>query len=90
MILGADWTDILYKAMWTKPEGVLKLKKKMAAGSLPLSMIQINNVTIEKGSITIDGTSLTVVHSGKNTFSVAIIPYTYEHTRFKTYKVGSM
>jgi len=49
-----------------------------------------NNPTIEKGSITIDGTSLTVVNSGKNTFSVAIIPYTYEHTGFNTYKVGSI
>lgn len=48
-----------------------------------------NNITIEKGSITIDGTSLTVVNSGKNTFSVAIIPYTLENTLFKTYKVGS-
>lgn len=48
------------------------------------------NPTIEKGSITIDGTSLTVVDSGKNTFSVAIIPYTYEHTRFNTYKVGTV
>lgn len=46
------------------------------------------NPTIEKGSITIDGTSLTVVNSGSNTFQVAIIPYTYEHTRFKTYKKG--
>ncbi len=50
----------------------------------------LNNPTIEKGSITIDGTSLTVVDSGKNTFSVAIIPYTYENTRFKTYKVGTV
>ncbi|WP_224485439.1 riboflavin synthase [Robertkochia aurantiaca] len=49
----------------------------------------LNNVTIEKGSITIDGTSLTVVDSGKNEFSVAIIPYTYEHTLFKTYRVGT-
>jgi len=48
-----------------------------------------NNVTIEKGSITIDGVSLTVVDSGKNTFSVAIIPYTYENTRFNAYEVGS-
>jgi len=47
------------------------------------------NPTIEKGSITIDGTSLTVVNSGKNLFSVAIIPYTYEHTRFKSYKIGT-
>lgn len=48
-----------------------------------------NNVTIEKGSITVDGVSLTVVDSHKTGFSVAIIPYTYEHTRFHTYKVGS-
>ena len=46
-------------------------------------------VTIEKGSITVDGTSLTVVDSKDNGFSVAIIPYTYEHTRFKHYQVGT-
>ncbi|MGY5354714.1 riboflavin synthase [Wenyingzhuangia sp. IMCC45467] len=50
----------------------------------------LGNLTIEKGSITIDGTSLTVVNSGKNSFSVAIIPYTYEHTRFKQYKIGTI
>lgn len=49
----------------------------------------LNNVTIEKGSITIDGTSLTVVDSKESQFSVAIIPYTYDHTRFKEYQVGS-
>lgn len=48
------------------------------------------NVTIEKGSVTIDGTSLTVVDSSKNSFSVAIIPYTYEHTNFKNYKKGTV
>lgn len=48
------------------------------------------NITIEKGSITIDGTSLTVVNSKKDEFSVAIIPYTYMHTRFKNYKIGSI
>ena len=48
------------------------------------------NPTIEKGSITIDGTSLTVVDSGKNTFSVAIIPYTYENTRFGSYAKGTV
>ncbi|NER14252.1 riboflavin synthase [Leptobacterium flavescens] len=51
---------------------------------------QLNNITIEKGSITVDGTSLTVVNSGKNNFSVAIIPYTYEHTNFCNYKVGTV
>lgn len=50
----------------------------------------LNNITIEKGSITIDGTSLTVVNSKQNSFSVAIIPYTYEHTRFKEYKIGTI
>ena len=47
------------------------------------------NVTIEKGSVTIDGVSLTVVNSSASEFSVAIIPYTYEHTRFNSYRVGS-
>ncbi|MDM1406174.1 riboflavin synthase [Myroides sp. DF42-4-2] len=49
---------------------------------------QVKHTTIPKGSITIDGTSLTVVDSGINTFSVAIIPYTKEHTIFKNYQVG--
>ncbi len=48
----------------------------------------IGNITIEKGSITVNGVSLTVVNSRKNEFSVAIIPYTYEHTTFKTLKEG--
>ncbi len=49
-----------------------------------------NNITIEKGSITINGVSLTVVNSQKNSFSVAIIPYTYEFTNFHTFKVGTV
>ena len=49
----------------------------------------LNNITIEKGSITVNGTSLTVVNSAKNSFSVAIIPYTYEHTIFHTFNVGT-
>lgn len=49
----------------------------------------LNNITIEKGSITVNGVSLTVVDSKDNEFSVAIIPYTYEHTNFKDFKVGT-
>jgi riboflavin synthase len=49
----------------------------------------LNNITIEKGSITVNGTSLTVVDSLKNEFSVAIIPYTYEHTNFKNIATGT-
>lgn len=48
----------------------------------------LSNITIEKGSITINGTSLTVVNSKLNEFSVAIIPYTYENTIFSTIKIG--
>lgn len=48
----------------------------------------IGNFTIEKGSITVNGVSLTVVDSGKNSFSVAIIPYTLDHTTFKQLQVG--
>ncbi|MFV8335657.1 riboflavin synthase [Flavobacterium sp. RSP29] len=50
---------------------------------------KLNNITIEKGSITVNGVSLTVVNSKKNEFSVAIIPYTHEHTNFKTFEVGT-
>ncbi|GIZ07917.1 riboflavin synthase [Flavobacterium sp. UMI-01] len=49
----------------------------------------LQNITIEKGSITVNGVSLTVVNSKKNQFSVAIIPYTYEHTNFKNFQVGT-
>ena len=50
----------------------------------------LNNITIEKGSITVNGVSLTVVNSKTNMFSVAIIPYTYEHTNFNTFIIGSI
>lgn len=50
----------------------------------------LHNITIEKGSITVNGTSLTVVNSKRNAFSVAIIPYTYNHTTFQYLKVGSI
>ena len=48
------------------------------------------NITIEKGSITINGVSLTVINSKKSSFSVAIIPYTYKNTNFHKIKKGSI
>lgn len=48
------------------------------------------NVTIEKGSICVNGTSLTVVGSAAHSFGVAIIPYTYEHTVFHQLRVGDL
>ncbi len=50
----------------------------------------IGNVTVEKGSICVNGISLTVVNSQKNSFSVAIIPYTFEHTNLQQVRVGSV
>ncbi len=50
----------------------------------------LGNVTVEKGSICINGVSLTVVNSGMGQFSVAIIPYTYEHTNFHQIEVGTV
>jgi riboflavin synthase len=47
------------------------------------------NVTVEKGSICVNGISLTVVNSGPNYFSVAIIPYTWEHTNLQQVRIGS-
>jgi riboflavin synthase len=46
--------------------------------------------TVQKGSITINGVSLTVVDSEKGMFSVCIIPYTYEHTNFHTFEKGTI
>src|SRR5690606_42023540 len=51
---------------------------------------KLNNMTIEKGSITVNGVSLTVVDSDKSAFSVAVIPYTFEHTNFKYLKKGDV
>ena len=48
------------------------------------------NITVEKGSISVDGVSLTVVNSRDDRFSVAIIPFTYEVTNFHNYKVGTI
>jgi riboflavin synthase len=47
------------------------------------------NITVSKGSVCVNGASLTVVASGINTFSVCIIPYTHDHTNFRFFKVGS-
>jgi len=50
----------------------------------------IGNVTVEKGSICVNGISLTVVNSKANSFSVAIIPYTFEHTNLQQVREGSV
>lgn len=49
-----------------------------------------NNITVEKGSVCVNGVSLTVVNSKDNSFSVCIIPYTFEHTNFHSIKPGTI
>src|SRR5574344_2477988 len=47
-------------------------------------------ITVDKGSVTVNGVSLTVCNPTDDTFQVAIRPYTYEHTNFHTFKIGSI
>lgn len=49
---------------------------------------EFSGLIVDKGSICVNGTSLTVVQSGRGSFSVTIIPYTFEHTNFHTLKSG--
>jgi riboflavin synthase alpha subunit len=48
----------------------------------------LGNITVEKGSVCVNGVSLTCFNAINNGFTVAIIPYTYEHTNFKSLKAG--
>ena len=50
----------------------------------------LNNITVEKGSVCVNGISLTVVNSQQDEFSVFIIPYTYEHTNLHEVKTGDV
>ena len=52
--------------------------------------INEEHITVEKGSVSVNGVSLTVVNSKKNSFQVAIIPFTHEVTNFHTFKQGSV
>lgn len=53
-------------------------------------MAQRGYVTVDKGSVTVNGVSLTVCNPTEDTFQVAIIPYTYEHTNFHTFAQGTV
>lgn len=64
--------------------------KEMQDGSWKFTFTyDYDQPTVPKGSITVNGTSLTVVDSEKGKFSVCIIPYTYDHTNFHTIEIGS-
>lgn len=65
-----------------------KITEELGSWYFTFKYEKSDNITIEKGSIAINGISLTVVDSQTNKFSVAIIPYTYNHTNFKNLNIG--
>ncbi len=67
----------------------IDLKEENGSWTYAFEYENKGNITVEKGSITINGVSLTVVNSKENQFSVCIIPYTKEHTTFNTLKVSN-
>ena len=56
---------------------------------VPREMAAKGYMTVEKGSVTVNGVSLTVCDSERDSFRVAIIPYTFDHTNFHTFEVGT-
>ncbi len=58
--------------------------------SFEKEMAKRGYITVDKGSVTVNGVSLTVCNPTDDTFQVAIIPYTYEHTNFHTFEIGSV
>ena len=67
-----------------------EVKKEDGSHVFTFEYKESDNLTVEKGSVCVNGVSLTVVNSKDNSFSVAIIPYTFEHTNFHNFKVGTV
>ena len=68
----------------------IKLKEDNGSHILTFEHKDSDNITVEKGSVCVNGVSLTVVNSKANSFSVAIIPYTFKYTNLHTVKVGTV
>ena len=67
-----------------------EVKKEDGSHVFTFEYKESDNLTVEKGSVCVNGVSLTVVNSEDNSFSVAIIPYTFTHTNFHTVKEGTV
>ena len=67
-----------------------EIKKEDGSHVFTFEYKDSDNITVEKGSVCVNGASLTVVNSKDDSFSVAIIPYTFEHTNFHTFEVGTV
>ena len=68
----------------------VEVKKENGSYVYTFKHKESDNMTVEKGSVCVNGISLTVVNSKHTSFSVAIIPYTHEHTNFHELKEGSV
>ncbi len=68
----------------------IKVKENLGSHIYTFRYKGLENITVEKGSICVNGVSLTVINSKENSFSVAIIPYTYEHTNLHKVKVNTI
>ena len=67
-----------------------KLKEDNGSHIFTFDYEDSDNITVEKGSVCVNGVSLTVINSKQNSFSAAIIPYTFKHTNFHTVKLGML
>ena len=85
-----DQTGVCKKVEETNGSWVFTFEYEASPERIHSGMDSKNNITVEKGSICVNGVSLTVVNSASNTFSVCIIPFTFEHTNFKNIKEGSI
>ena len=65
-----------------------EIKEESGSNLFTFEHKQSDNITVEKGSVCVNGVSLTVVNSKDASFSVAIIPYTFEHTNFQNIAIG--
>ncbi len=90
MILGSRLDGHIVQGHVDQTAVCTNIKEEDGSWIFTFSYESNENVTIEKGSITVNGVSLTVVNSQKNSFSVAIIPYTFEHTNFHKISKGSI
>ncbi|HEA29547.1 MAG TPA: riboflavin synthase [Leeuwenhoekiella sp.] len=89
MIMGARLDGHLVQGHVDQTGTVTAIKQQDGSWIFSFTYDAISgNLTIEKGSITVNGVSLTVVDSAKDSFSVAIIPYTFKHTTFENLSIG--
>jgi riboflavin synthase len=69
---------------------VVSVKNQDGSWLFTFRLSETDNILVEKGSVCINGASLTCFNIRENEFDIAIIPYTYEHTNFNTFVKGSM